>query len=104
MDPEDSFLDITLGLLVVAAVVSLVVRFRRCRGAERLQLKWFTYAGALLPLILLGDLLPDAVSSVLFAVGISLLPVAAGVAELLGVVDQTMQPTRASLWLRPERP
>jgi hypothetical protein len=24
-------------------------------------------------------------------------------AELLGVVDQTMQPTKASLWLRPPR-
>ena len=25
-------------------------------------------------------------------------------AEVLGVVDQTMQPTRASLWLRPQPP
>jgi hypothetical protein len=24
--------------------------------------------------------------------------------EVLGVVDQTMQPTRASLWLRPQPP
>jgi hypothetical protein len=81
-DPEDSILNLLLGLLVVAAVVSLVVRFRRSQGDERLQLKWFTYAAALLPLILLGDLLPDAASSVLFAVGISLLPVGAGIAIL----------------------
>jgi hypothetical protein len=81
-DPEDSILNLPLGLLVVAAVLSLVVRFRRSRGEERLQLKWFTYAGALLPLILVGDLLPDAASSVLFAVGISLLPVAAGIGIL----------------------
>ena len=81
-DPETGFLNITLGLLVVAAVVSLVVRFRRSRGEERLQLKWFTYAAAVLPVILLGDYLPDAVSNLLFAVGISLLPVAAGLAGL----------------------
>ena len=81
-DPETGFLNITLGLLVVAAVVSLVVRFRRSRGEERLQLKWFTYAAALLPVILVGDYLPDAVSNLLFAVGISLLPVAAGLAVL----------------------
>ena len=81
-DPEAGFLNITLGLLVVAAVVSLVVRFRRSRGEERLQLKWFTYAAALLPVVLVGDYLPDAVSNLLFAVGISLLPVAAGLAVL----------------------
>jgi hypothetical protein len=82
VDPEDSLLNIALGLLVVAAVVSLVVRFRRSRGDERLQLKWFTYAGALLPVVMLGDLLPDEVSNVLFAAAISFLPVAAGIAIL----------------------
>jgi hypothetical protein len=80
--PEDSVLDLALGLLIVAAVVSLVVRFRRSRGDERLQLKWFTYAGAVLPALLLGDLLPDTASNVLFAVGISFPPVAAGIAIL----------------------
>ena len=40
--PEDSVLNLALGLLIVAAVASLVVRFRRSRGDERLQLKWFT--------------------------------------------------------------
>jgi hypothetical protein len=85
-NPEESGVGIALGLLliavVLAAVASLVVRFRRSRGEERLQLKWFTYAAALLPLVLLGDLLPPAVGSVIFAAGISLLPVAAGVAIL----------------------
>src|SRR4029453_3236056 len=68
-DPEDGVLNLLLGLLVVAAVMSLAVRFRRSQGDERLQLKWFTYAAALLPLILVGDLLPDAARRSLIAVG-----------------------------------
>ena len=65
-DPEDSLLSVALGLLVLAAVASLVVRFRRSRGEERLQLKWFTYASGLLPLVLLGDFLPSTVGNVLW--------------------------------------
>jgi hypothetical protein len=33
--------------LLAAAIVSLVMRFRRSHGVERQQLKWFTYAGVL---------------------------------------------------------
>jgi hypothetical protein len=71
-----------LGLLVLLAVASMVVRFRRSRGEERLQLKWFTFAAALLPLVVLGDYLPDAASSLLLAAVIACIPVAAGVAIL----------------------
>jgi hypothetical protein len=85
-NPEQStFGTVLLGLVVVsmvAAVVSLVVRFRRSRGDERQQLKWFTYAGALLPLVALGDVVPDVVSNFLFAAVIVFLPVAAGIAVL----------------------
>ncbi|MFL6223036.1 MAG: hypothetical protein ACJ75K_09460 [Actinomycetes bacterium] len=85
-NPEDNVPGLVLldliGVLVVAAVVSLVVRFRRSRGDERLQLKWFTYACALLPLLVLGDRLPDPLANLLFAVVVSFLPVAAGVAVL----------------------
>jgi hypothetical protein len=85
-NPENSTvgaaLFILLVLLMAVAFVSLVIRFRRSRGEERQQLKWFTYAGALLPLALLGELLPAPVGSFVFAVVIVFLPVAAGIAIL----------------------
>ncbi len=71
----------------LAAVVSLFVRFRRARGEEREQIKWFAYAAALtLSWIFLIEGLPD--SSRLFenataALGLLVapaIPVAAGIA------------------------
>ena len=73
---------ILLVLLVALAFMSLVIRFRRSRGAERQQLKWFTYAGALLPLALLDDYLPAPVGDLIFGVVIVFLAVAAGIAIL----------------------
>jgi hypothetical protein len=69
-------------LLIAVAFGSLVIRFRRSQGEERQQLKWFTYAGALLPLALLGDFLPAPVGDLVFGVVIVFLPVAAGIAIL----------------------
>jgi hypothetical protein len=69
------------GLLLLvgaAAILSLVVRFRRSRGVERQQLKWFTYAGALVLLAPLSNALIGNVSYVL----VLALPVAVGVAVL----------------------
>ncbi|HWH15279.1 MAG TPA: histidine kinase [Miltoncostaeaceae bacterium] len=37
---------------LVAALTSVVVRYRRARGVERLQLKWFVWGAALIPLAL----------------------------------------------------
>ena len=51
-------------------------------GEERQQLKWFTYASALLPLAGLDDFLPAPVGDLLFGVPIVFLPVAAGIAIL----------------------
>jgi hypothetical protein len=79
--------------LLCAAVASLVVRFRRSRGSERQQLKWFAYAGGLMATYLLvssvllavvGDEAGDEsyLAGFLFAAVLSTLPVAAGVAIL----------------------
>ena len=85
-DPDQSPIGVALlsllGVLMLAAFGSLVVRFRHSRGDERQQLKWITYAGALLPLAGLAYFLPEAVGTVLFAVPVVFLPVAAGIAIL----------------------
>jgi hypothetical protein len=48
-----------LGACMVAAVSSLVLRFRRSQGVEREQLKWVVYAGVLLLLTIpVGEYLP----------------------------------------------
>jgi hypothetical protein len=68
---------------MVAAVSSLVVRFRRSQGAERQQLKWVVYAGVLLLLTIpVGEYLPATIGDALFGLIIAFLPVAAGIAIL----------------------
>jgi hypothetical protein len=78
---------VLVGLLLVctgAAVVSLVLRFRRSQGVERQQLKWFTYAGILLfAWSVVDPVLPDvALFQLVFGLTIALVPVAAGIAVL----------------------
>jgi hypothetical protein len=69
-------------LTMLAAFTSLILRFRRSRGEERQQLKWFTYAAALVPFVALGDLLPEAIGNLLFAALTAFLPIVAGIAIL----------------------
>jgi hypothetical protein len=65
------------------SMVSLVLRFRRSRGEERQQLKWFVYAGVLIVGALFVPLLvPGAASSLLQLLVMPSLPVAAGIAIL----------------------
>jgi hypothetical protein len=78
---------VLLGLLLAsmgAAVVSLVLRFRRSQGVERQQLKWFTYAGVLLfSWSIVDPVLPEvAPFTIFFGLTIALVPVAAGIAVL----------------------
>ncbi len=91
-DPERSFAgDVFLRLLLVSlvlALASVVVRFVRSRGVERLQLKWFTYAvGLLAGQILLIEILPVDIlgiavpgTDLLVGLLIAFLPVSAGIA------------------------
>jgi hypothetical protein len=66
----------------VGAAASVVVRFRRSRGVERQQMKWFLYAAALLLLVPVGDLLPDIVSNLVFSLPLMALPTAVGIGVL----------------------
>ena len=85
-----------IGLLVTLAVavaggISLVVRFRRARGVERQQIKWFAFSGVVFCAVFAaGPFLwafPQAPATawiwpVLFLAGASTIPVAVGIAIL----------------------
>ncbi len=76
--------------LMIAAVASVIVRFRRARGEERQQIKWFAYSIVLLasavglgvlnnyvPMVPLASAIP-----VVQGIGIASVPVATGIAIL----------------------
>jgi hypothetical protein len=70
-----------------AAVISLVLRFRRSGGIERQQLKWFVYAAILVALNFVASIVFPAyerseASSFVFGFLIGLVPVSCGVAIL----------------------
>jgi hypothetical protein len=73
---------------VVAAIVSLILRFYRSRGEERLQLKWFTYAATVgFSTLLLGSVLAPAafeglLGLLVWTIAPLSLPVAAAIAIL----------------------
>ncbi|HCP61920.1 MAG TPA: hypothetical protein DIU14_05535, partial [Actinobacteria bacterium] len=83
-DPVAAAGFVVLVLCTVASVVSIIARYRRSRGEEREQLKWFAAAAVgTVALLTYGSLLPATmpvgIRAVTF-VGIPLLPVAAAVA------------------------
>src|SRR5215204_3190233 len=67
---------------VAGAIAALVVRFRRARGIERQQLKWFTYAAALAPLPALAYELAPSIFGLLRTLILPLVPISVGVAIL----------------------
>lgn len=80
--PVFGVLGVLLSMGFVGAVVAVVVRFRRARGIERQQMKWFVYAAALIPTFLVLDHLPQVIDSVVFGLVIISLPTAIGIAVL----------------------
>jgi hypothetical protein len=72
--------------VILAALASLIVRFRRATGAERQQLKWFAYGTALLLLLpaagIIGASLAGPAGNLITAGIFSALPVAIGIAVL----------------------
>jgi hypothetical protein len=76
----------SLSGLALIAMVSLVLRFRRSRGEERQQIKWFAYAGVLLVLgwfaLIFLEELAGGLGDSGYAVLMSLPPIAAGIAVL----------------------
>jgi hypothetical protein len=79
---------VVVPVLILAVLASVVVRFRRSRGEERQQLKWFTFVVAA-ELVLLPGLggvaervAPEVGALVVFPVSISLIPIAIGIAVL----------------------
>ena len=76
------------GIGVVGAVACVVVRYRRSRGVERQQMKWFVYSASLLLLfpvsVLMSDfvVLPEIVSGLVLGLVLVALPTAVGTAIL----------------------
>ena len=66
----------------VGAVASVVVRFRRSRGVERQQMKWFLFAAAPIVTFPVTEYLPGIVSNLIFTWLLISLPAAIGIAVL----------------------
>jgi hypothetical protein len=85
-----TLLGLCFALLVVLCASSVVVRFRRARGVERQQLKWFAYGAGQLALLLASalvfpgfwDRVPLLVSDLVFGISFAMISVAIGIAIL----------------------
>ena len=71
-----------LVLATVGAAASVAVRFRRSRGIERQQLKWFLYAAVLIPTSFALDYVLGLAGDIVFGLLIFWLPMAIGIAVL----------------------
>jgi len=86
-DQLGSTLPLTLFPTILACIISVFLRFRRARGIERQQLKWFTYGLAISILILIVILIavftiPSGGPGELFYLAVVCIPISAGIAML----------------------
>lgn len=84
---EESAVGAVLGVALIVSMLcglaSVIVRFRRSRGDERQQLKWFMYAGALFACqVLIDEIAGPLPGDLLFGLIIAFLPISAGIAIL----------------------
>ena len=70
------------GVAAVASVLALVVRFRRSRGVERQQLKWFLFAAVVLVVVTVNAFTPLNAPEWVLNLAIPGIAVAAGIAIL----------------------
>jgi hypothetical protein len=72
-----------IGVLIAAAAISIVVRYRRSVGVEREQIKWFAYVAAIvIAALVVAGLSGSWVAWLVVLTGLALLPVAIGIAVL----------------------
>lgn len=89
-DPLQGVMGIGAGLLILVAVASLVVRFRRAHGVERQQIRWLAVAGAATGAVMVAMLLvglatrdwPPGLLWMLLSLSLAGYPLAVGVAVL----------------------
>ena len=81
---------VALAAAILASIASLFVRFRRARSVERQQLKWLTYAGALVGVALVATVVIETVApgravdltNTIVSLALAAVPVAMGIAIL----------------------
>jgi hypothetical protein len=79
-----------LPIAILVSISSMIVRFRRSSGRERLQLKWVAYTAALMAAsflvsFVLPEPVPQAIQDAVFFLGVAAfaaIPIAAGIAIL----------------------
>ena len=80
--PAFGALGVLLGIGILGAIASVVVRFRRSRGEERQQMKWFLYPASFLWIFFVVDYLPAIAGNLFFAAVVIGQPTAIGIAVL----------------------